>query len=197
MNNNNIFIPPIPPTPRPTSLINIEHDAKQRFGGILWIQKTSDRNLEDYFLEYGHWEVYSETTSYSKRIYSAAYKGLMKEYQNFLCILNDDTSNKYYVIAKRVPGELDILEPYCQCLRCIAFPINPLKYLWCPNCTKCIKAGKGYASKIYIDRAIEIKRLKDTNQLTYKAYWENIKWIRGTEITILVVMIAIMINYFN
>jgi len=150
---NNMPATIIPPTPGPRTIEAIQNDARERFGGIVLLQKEPSLTIEDYFLEYDYWEVYSETKSYSKRTYQAAYKGVMKDYSNYLCILNGEQGEEYYVVAKRIRNELESLEPYCSCFSCSASVLNPLKYLWCHHCTKCIKAGVGFASPEYIDKA--------------------------------------------
>jgi len=149
-------LPKVPPTPGPKSKSNIEEEALDRFAGIIWVQKEKDRQVDDYFVDYDYWEVYSETKSYSKRSYQAAYTGRMREYHNYLCILRENDDDQYYVIAKRIRTELELLEPYCTCIKCTSSVINPLKYIWCDHCTKCIKAGYGFASQEYIDEAKRI-----------------------------------------
>lgn len=150
--------PLIPQTPAPKAVEDIHTNHKKCFGGVIYIQNDKLSNVEDYFVEYDHWEKYSDKKSYSRRPYQAAYKGMMKEYQNFLIIFeNDEGEEEYYVVAKRLRNELEILEPYCQCPRCVCSVINPLKYVWCPHCTKCIKSGPGFAKQEYIDKAKILK----------------------------------------
>ena len=102
--------------------------------------------------------LYSETKSYSKRTYrGVSYKGIMKEYYNYLFVLKVNSIQEHYVVAKRVRGELEELEAYCPCYKCTALVINPLKYLWCIHCTRCLKAGPGFADPCYIEKAQYIK----------------------------------------
>src|SRR5437868_15120011 len=117
----------IPSTPAPRSVDHIQTDVKDRFVGIMWINKDLSMTLDDYFIEYDHWEIYSENKSYSKRPYQAVYKGVIREYHNYLCILSNDQEEEYYVVAKKIRTELEILEPYCACINCSASCINPLK----------------------------------------------------------------------
>src|SRR3990172_6381652 len=123
----------VPPTPAPRTIDTIQNDARERFGGILWIQKDPNQPMEDYFMDYDYWEKYSEAKPYSKRIYQAAFKGVMREYQNYLCILNMEQNEEYYVLAKHIRNELETLAPYCPCPRCVSYIFNPMKYIWCPN----------------------------------------------------------------
>lgn len=177
-----VNIPSVPPTPAPKSISDIQTDARERFAGIVWIQKDSSHTLEDYFIDYDHWETYCETKSYSKRTYQAAYKGMMREYHNYLCILNSEEGEEYYVVAKRVRSELEQLEPYCTCTTCSASLINPLKYIWCPHCTKCIKAGPGFANPEYIAKAKELKDLSSKAVPSkYGKYFQGTKLIKTIE----------------
>jgi len=183
-----------PPTPGPSPIGSIQNDALKRFAGLMLVIKDSDRTLDDYFIEYDFWEPYSETKSYSKRSYHAAYKGIMREYKNYLCMFTDDNSElvagDYYVVAKHVLSELELLEPYCTCFRCIFSVINPIKYLWCAHCTKCIKAGPGFADEKYITKARELKRLSGDNTGNTSKYTKylqelrNGRWILIGEVTV-------------
>lgn len=189
-----------PTTPGPRTIEAIQNDARERFAGIVWIQKEPSYQLEDYFLEYDYWEVYSETKWYSKRIYSAAYKGVMRDYNNFLCILNGEQGEEYYVVAKRIRNELESLEPYCTCFSCSAVFLNPLKYIWCPYCTKCIKAGIGFANAKYIEKARVLKAGKEQRKQVpvskYRKYWENISWIKISEVTVTAAVIIAAISIY-
>lgn len=192
----------VPPTPGPRSLSNIEDEAKDRFSGIIWMQKDPNRPIEDYFVDYDYWEEYSDTKSYSKRSYQAAYTGRMREYYNYLCILhtdNDDIEDVYYVIAKRIRNELELLEPYCACLKCSSSIINPLKYIWCDHCTKCIKAGPGFASSEYINKAKELKRL---NIKVQQNFLEKVLPMISNEYILLgilglIFIISLLVIYFS
>jgi len=198
MNNKSttpVYIPPInndihiPKTPGPRTIESIQFDARERFAGIVWIEKDNSCSLEDYFLEYDNWELYSETKSYSKRIYQAPYKGIMKDYRNYLCILNSEKGEEYYVVSKRVRNELETLEPYCTCFSCSSFILNPLKYIWCPHCTKCIKSGVGFAKPEYIEKARLLKSEKEQRKHTpipkYRKHFQNISWIKVFEFSII------------
>jgi hypothetical protein len=181
----------IPPTPGPRTVSNIQKDAKERFAGLVFIEKDEDRSLEEYFSEYDFWEPYSETKSYSKRPYRNAHNGIMKDYVNYLCVMeikNDPVNDpideydgrpvreEYYVLAKRIPNELTALEPYCTCTKCASSIINPLKYLWCSNCTRCLKAGPGFADPKYIQKAQELKTQKKIIP-SYMKYFEEVKYL--------------------
>lgn len=182
----------IPPTPGPKSIEDIQNDAKDRFAGIMLITQDQELDPNKYFIEYDHWENYSETKQYSKRPYQQAYKGLIKNYQNLLYIYNNDNESKYYVVAKHIKGELEELEPYCVCVTCSSSIINPLKYIWCPLCTGCIKAGSA-AKKEYINRAKQLKEADEQRQKypsKYNKYLKEIRWIRITEITTIIVVIV-------
>lgn len=188
-----------PSTPGPQPIGTIQNYARDRFAGIVWMQKTPLYSLDDYFLEYDHWELYSETKSYSKRTYQAAYKGIMRDYNNYLCVLDSEHGEEYYVVAKRLRNELESLEPYCPCSLCICSWLNPLKYIWCPHCTKCIKAGIGFAHPDYITKA---RKLKTQNEQTkqkpvpkYRKYFQNIPLIKITEAAV-VGTVAISSLYF-
>jgi len=148
-NKNNI-----PATPSAKTIENINNEAFERFGGIIWITIENDC-IEDYLSVYDYWEPYNENISYSRRIYQAAYKGKIKDYQQNLCIVNSNTkeNEKYYVIARRILNELDKLEEYCECIICNSYFFNPLKYIWCPNCVGCISSGKGFAKEELIIKA--------------------------------------------
>lgn len=178
---------PVPPTPGPRSMEQIHNDAKARFAGILWIQRDPNRKIEDYFNWDDYWEPYSESTIYSKRTYQAAYKGIMRDYNNYLCILESEVedSTEYYVVAKRARNELEELEPYCPCITCSSSRCNPLKYLWCPVCTHCIRSGKGFANKDYIERAKISKEQEEERKKIpgkYDKYLSPLRTTRGIEV---------------
>lgn len=158
---------PITPGPRPIS--TIKNDALERFAGLIFVTVADDKDINDYLSDYDNVEPYSESQTYSKRIYQAAYKGKMRDYQNYLCIVKlggnenenfDNLGEKYFVVAKNVRNELEKLEEFCECATCSASFINPLKYMWCPTCTGCIKAGKGFVDKKYIELAEKRKNSK-------------------------------------
>lgn len=160
---------PVPPTPKPRSVNEIQTDAKERFKGMLYMEYDDKIPIEKIFSEYDHWEEYDESKPYSKRKYQASYNGLMREYQSYLCCLNMGDSDKYYVFAKRVPNELDDLIPYCPCYKCKASIFNPMKYIWCNYCTKCIRTGPGFCSLENINIAKELKIQYDNKKnITYK-----------------------------
>lgn len=193
-----VNIPTVPPTPAPKGVSDIQSDAKDRFAGMIWIQKEPSRSVEDYFVDYDYWEAYSETKSYSKRTYQAAYKGTMREYHNYLCILNSEQGDEYYVIAKRVRSELEQLEPYCTCSRCISSFLNPLKYLWCHNCTRCIKAGPGFANPEYVIKAKELKELAEKRKIIpsrYGKYIHGTRWIKVVELFIILLIIIVVFSF--
>ena len=178
MNNSPVYIPnklpnyipklPPPQTPGPKKIDDIQSNAKSRFAGIIYVQKEANYSPEDYLSEYDHWELYSETKSYSKRPFQGSYKGGIRQYQNYLLIFNDENDNEtYYVIFKRIRGELENLIPYCPCINCQASCLNPIKYIWCDYCTGCIKSGPGFAKKEYINIANQLMKsngnIKDNN----------------------------------
>jgi len=196
LNTTACTIPTIPPTPAPKTINEIQTDARDRFAGIIWIQKESSRPIEDYFVDYDNWEKYSENKSYSKRIYQAAYKGVMREYHNYLCILNGEEGDEYYVIAKRLRNELEALEPYCTCAKCISSFLNPMKYIWCDFCTKCIKAGPGFAKEEYIRKAKELKEVIEKQKpipSKYGKYLQGYSHVKITELIVVGVIILISI----
>lgn len=181
-------------TPGPRAVRDIHSDVKNRFIGIIWIQKDNDKNIEDYFTEYDHWEKYSEELSYSKRSYQAVYKNVMKEYNNYLCILNNNGVEEYYVVAKRIRNEIELLEPFCTCTKCSACFLNPIKYIWCDHCTKCIKAGIGFARQDYIDKAKVLKQ-NESQKEKKNSLLQNIKWIKITEYSMLTMLLITLFYY--
>jgi hypothetical protein len=171
-------------TPRPKHIKDIQVDAEARFVGFIMINNAEmAKDIVDYFSEYDYWEEYDESKWYSKRSYFAAYKGVMQEYNNFLCAIKENEVDKYYVVAKRVVTELNKLEPYCTCIRCASNMFNPLKYIWCPVCTKCIKAGKGYADPTFVESAKNLK-----NNFTKRKYFVASKFIKVSELLTLILV---------
>jgi hypothetical protein len=143
----------IPPTPGPRTINSLEDNARERFSGIVWITCAPDKKPSDYLSDYDFVEPYDEKKSYSKRMFTAAYEGRIHNYHSYLCIANMEDGQQYYVVAKRMPSDLAKLEPYCTCITCCSSTYNPLKYLWCPMCTRCIKAGPGIAAPEFVTRA--------------------------------------------
>jgi hypothetical protein len=152
-------IPKPPPTPGPKLKQQIQEDSKERFAGFIYMQKEANMTYNDYLMEYDYWEHYSETKAYSRRPFMQSYKGILRLYQNYLCVFSDDNDiETYYVVSKRLRGELEILENYCRCFNCRSSKINPLKYVWCNYCTGCIKAGPGFAKPEYVEIAKLLKQ---------------------------------------
>jgi hypothetical protein len=145
--------PVIPLTPRKQTISNLGRDASAIFPAVIWIEIPSDSRVEDYLVEYDHWTTYDENTTYSKRKYQAAYTGRIRDYHNCLCVAQTQNGEELYVVAKRVRTELEELEQYCPCTTCSAWILNPLKYLWCPVCTGCVKSGTGYAREEHVKLA--------------------------------------------
>jgi len=189
--------PAIPPTPGPSPVTSLQRTAQDRFAGLIWLQKEPNREIADYLSDYDWHEEYSESKVYSKRPYMAAYKGLLREYVYYLCVIssteNGANSERHYVVAKKIKSELEALEPFCSCLRCVASNINPLKYVWCPHCTGCIKAGAGFAKAEYIALA---KQRKDEKALD-ENWWQRLNKIQnvtGMEIASAIVLVLAMLR---
>jgi hypothetical protein len=158
---NHPIIPKVPQTPGPRKVEDIQKEAKSRFAGIICISKEPEMTFEDYLSEYDYCEEYSEIKSYSKRPFQRAYRGKLRQYQNYLCVITDeDEIEHYFVVVKRLKGELDYLIPYCRCLNCRSWKLNPIKYVWCDYCVGCIKAGPGFANPQYLTIAKNLHNIK-------------------------------------
>lgn len=164
----------IPPTPGPRSKLTLQDNARERFAGILWISRAANKTSADYLADYDFVEPYDETKSYSKRLFTVVHNGCINNYHNYLCVITgatiDDNNEEYYVVAKAMPSELSELEQYCTCITCCSSACNPLKYLWCPSCTRCLKAGPTIADPRFITRAHQLRTLHE------KAIKEPRKW---------------------
>jgi hypothetical protein len=182
----------IPKTPKPKAINDIQEQARDRFAGVIICDKNDDILIENYFIEYDHHELYDENKSYSKRIYQSAYKGVLREYQNYLYIFETNYDKEYYVVAKKLYNDLESLEKYCPCLKCSASYLNPLKYIWCSYCTNCIKAGKGFTKDEYIKKAQESKN-KDLNKSSskFQKYIQGNNILKISEIIVLIMFITI------
>ena len=126
---------------------NIDHkdiDYRQLFAGIILLDNEADRSLDDYLSEFDYYEEFDPKKQYSRKSFLASYKRIMREYQHHLLVVNQ---NRFYVVAKRMRTDLEKIESLCVCIRCSASAINPLKYLWCPMCTGCLKAAPALLSK--------------------------------------------------
>lgn len=191
-----------PMTPGPRSVSDLHNEAKERFVGIIFMEKDPNRSTKDYFVEYDSWEKYSETKHYNKRPYLAVHKGTNKNYVNYLCILTKNGVDKYYVVSKRIPTELESLEKYCSCIKCKACVFNPFKYLWCNCCTGCIKAGTGFVNEKFVAKAKEAKLLEEKRKtVTVKKanslfnQIDKINLVKCAEIFIIVSLMAIPFSY--
>lgn len=186
----------IPKTPKPKSIDDIQEQARDRFAGMIISDKNDDILIDNYFIEYDYYELYDENKSYSKRIYQSAYKGVLREYQNYLYILeSSDDDKEYYVVAKKLYNNLESLEKFCPCLKCSASYLNPLKYIWCPYCTNCIRAGKGFTKDEYIKQAQDNKTLyHPSNRFTKFIQGNNI--LKISEI-IAFILFIILISLFR
>ena len=161
----------IPPTPGPQTMSSLADNARDRFAGILWIHQGIDKDIKDYLTDYDFVESYDEHKSYSKRLFTAVHQGCVQNYHNYLCIVTtNDNKEEYFVVAKRMRSELQELEPYCTCITCCSSRCNPLKYIWCPSCTKCLKAGPGIASAELIARAKELRLAEENSRKQLRKY---------------------------
>jgi len=178
----------VPPTPRARPIQTISDEVRERFGGVTWIRKEDDRPISDYFVEYDHFEIFDERKLYSRRPYNAAYKGNLRTYQNHLCVLESDETEEHYVIAKRLPNELEQLIDYCVCISCAMSSYNPLKYVWCTTCTQCLRAGPGLARSDYIEIAKNLKNRSITGP-AWRERLVHIKWIKIIEIAVAIIIL--------
>lgn len=180
----------IPKTPKPKSIDDIQEQARDRFAGMIMCEKNDDISIDNYFMEYDHYELYDENKSYSKRTYQSAYKGVLREYQNYLYILELENENKeYYVVAKKLYNNLESLEKYCPCLKCSASHFNPLKYIWCPYCTSCIKSGKGFTKDEYIEQARNNEKLNHSPH-KFQKYIKGNNILKFSELVLLTIFIV-------
>lgn len=154
---------PIPQTPRPRPLTSFQQEMAERFSGIIWFEAASGDDIKLHLLDYDYHSEFDETAVYSKRPYLAYYKGPIRMYQNYLLIVKFPDHEKSYVVAKHVHDDIELLEQWCPCLTCRVSSMNPLKYLWCPQCTRCIKAGPAFADKRYVAIAKAVKDGKYTH----------------------------------
>lgn len=184
----------IPPTPAPRSVDNIQNDARDRFAGMIWVTKDESRTNEDYLVDFEHYEVYSEAKSYSKRPFQASYNGAIREYHNYLLVLEGSEGPQYYVVAKKIRSDLEGLEKYCECVTCTSSVINPMKYIWCSYCTKCIKAGPGFANPEFIEQAKLKKDLSEKKQKQgFSLYsFKNVPRVRFVEVAVIIIAFCIM-----
>ena len=151
----------IPQTPRARPLAPIQQEMQERFTGFVWCE-VSEEFIKSHLDDYDHWEKYNAETTYSKRPFLANYTGNVRQYQNFLYVLKVDDYEHYYVVAKRIHDELEDLEDYCTCVTCITSSFNPIKYIWCPQCTRCIKSGVANADPKLVSKAKQLKSSTDT-----------------------------------
>ena len=174
----------IPRTPKPRSIDDIQEQARDRFAGIIICEKHNDISIDNHFTDYDYHELYDENKAYSKRPYQSAYKGILREYQSYLYILESaEDTKEYYVVAKKLYNNLEPLEKFCPCFTCSASYFNPLKYVWCSYCTKCIKAGKGFTKDEYIKQAEDKKNLVYPSH-KFQKYIQNSNIVKISEIII-------------
>ena len=180
----------IPRTPKPRSIDDIQEQARDRFAGIIICEKHNDISIDNHFTDYDHYESYNENKAYSKRPYQSAYKGILREYQSYLYILESDDDREYYVVAKKLYNNLEPLEKFCPCFTCSASYFNPLKYIWCSYCTKCIKAGKGFTKDEYIKQAEASKNKNlDHSSNKFQKYIQGSNILKISEIFIVILII--------
>lgn len=121
------------------------------FVGII-VKASDKRPLGEQLSEYEHWEAYDPTRSYSRSGHLRVRNGRAREYFYYLLILISEEKYDLYVVTQEDP-EMRALESYCPCYKCQASYLNPLKYIWCDHCTRCLKAGKEFTSSEYIAQA--------------------------------------------
>jgi hypothetical protein len=187
----------VPKTPKPKSIDDIQEQARDRFAGVIICDKNNDILIDNYFMEYDYYESYNENKSYSKRSYQSAYKGVLREYQNYLYILElENETREYYVVAKKLYNDLESLEKYCPCLKCSASYFNPLKYIWCSYCTNCIKTGKGFTKDEYIEQARDIKdKISDQPPHKFRKYIQGNNILKISELIGFTIFIMFIILF--
>jgi hypothetical protein len=188
----------VPKTPKPRSIDDIQDGAKDRFAGLFISDMPKNLPIDKYFIEYDHFEKYDENKSYSKRPYTMVHNGIIREYTNYLSILDHPNGEQdYYVVSKKLYNELDSLEKYCPCLTCSASCFNPLKYIWCSYCTNCIKAGKGFTKEEYITQARANMEKNSHPQSLIQKYIQKNTMLKISEIFMIILIIVLLYSCFK
>jgi hypothetical protein len=172
-----------------------QEDITARFNEITWMERADTTTVKELFSSYPHWELFDAEQTYSKRPYRAAYQGHFGWYHNGLCIIKSSEGEQYYVFARALPSPLDSLIPFCPCFTCRASRLNPLKYVWCPQCTGCLKAGEGFAKDEYRVYALQIQQLERTPSRwdTYRKKLWSVTVCEGVSVLVIVLaLLAIM-----
>lgn len=142
-------------------IIQLDEDSEYFFNNIdnnfsrYCFQKIDIFDEKLIFGVYDHYEAYNKQKKYNKDKYLAIYTGTPFYYLDFIyCIVIEGNNEKlYYVVAKRVPSDIQNLKKYCSCVRCSTIKLNPLKYIWCKFCTGCLKSGEWHAHPKYVEEA--------------------------------------------
>lgn len=167
-------------TPKPCKKDDMANNFDDMFFGTIYLNNQFKIPHQDFLKEYIHYEEFNEMKSYSKRPYLFYHNGTIKYYSNFLLIINDEFNKKYYVVTKLIPSKNDAYEKYCTCIKCsnkIIDILNPIRYIKCSICAKCIKAGEEVADPKYIENAKMLlnnnKKIIPVNKyiLFIKKYW--------------------------
>jgi hypothetical protein len=97
----------------------------QKFETIIF---TNEKGLESFIYK----TEYNKNTLYEKiKIINS------KKYIVCMCIVN----NTEYIVYKRSKSNYDKYIKDCNCVKCKCSFYNPVKYILCEHCTKCVKMG--------------------------------------------------------
>lgn len=138
------MIPSAARTPARKSRTSVLEDCKDRFAGIIWCDQQN--SFDSQFIE-----TYDVNVSYSKRPFIKIVNGCAKKYQNYLLVVDTDGNEEYFVMAKEMISKYTGLEKQCPCITCRSSVFSPLKYIWCPVCTGCLKSPESVGT-VNLDR---------------------------------------------
>lgn len=169
----------------------VTDDITARFAEVTWMDANTTP-VDDLLSVYVHWEPFNAEQTYSKRPYRAAYQGRFGWYHTGLCIVKTGSEEQYYIFARPIKTPLDDLIPFCPCLTCRASRVNPLKYVWCPQCTGCLKAGEGFARDEYRNQALLLQQMVHTPS-KWDTYKKQILSVRVCELVCVGVCVLIAV----
>jgi hypothetical protein len=174
-------------TDEPTRLVKrgLDGNTKTSKKGFVKVEIMNVKHINTFLLGFDWWEEFNDKKIYEHKKYTHDYGKGKRMYVNTLvkAYLGDNaftrTDVTYYVAAEETfdQEELRQLAPFCACVRCDAWTINPFRFLICPCCHGCIKSSitNGTDTWSKVVHASRAKKAKHDNELSSEVVIPNAK----------------------
>ena len=77
-------------------------EFRDMFCGVMWVAKEEGIKIEDYMKEFDKWELLDNDKNYTRKTIRDIHNGQIREYKNYVCIMDDGKTETLYVVYKRI-----------------------------------------------------------------------------------------------